>query len=331
MATTDQQFMQHALRIAARGVGQVAPNPSVGVVIVKNGNIIGRGNTARGGRPHAETIALNQTGEAANGATIYVTLEPCSHHGKTPPCAEAIIKAGIKKVVVACGDPNPLVAGKGLAMLREAGIEVVENICYEQARQVNEGFLSVIEKNRPFITLKFATSLDGKIATASGESKWITGEESRTKVHQLRANHDAIITGIGTVLADNPKLDCRIKGLEQNSPIRIVLDSNNQTPKDAAIRPASIITESKNLNKVVEKLAKDGITSLLVEAGRGVATSFLEHNLVDKIYWFRAPIIIGENGINAVSASIVPLVQLSRYKLIETQKLGLDILEIYES
>lgn len=322
--------MQHALRLAIRGVGQVAPNPSVGAVVVKNGNIIGIGNTARGGRPHAETIALAQTGELARGATMYVTLEPCSHHGKTSPCAEAIIAAGIKKVVVACGDSNPLVAGKGLSMLRQAGIEVVENICYEQARKLNEGFFSAIEKNRPFVALKLATSLDGKIATATGKSKWITGEESRTKAHQLRAKYDAILTGIGTILADNPKLDCRIKGLEQNSPIRIVLDSKGRTPQDAAVRPAKIITDSKNLPQVLQQLAKDGITRLLVEAGRGVATSFLEQNLVDRIYWFRAPLIIGENGLSAVGASNASLAQLSRYKLEGVVKLGADILEVYE-
>jgi len=322
--------MQHALRLAIRGVGQVAPNPSVGAVVVKNGNIIGIGNTARGGRPHAETIALAQTGELARGATMYVTLEPCSHHGKTSPCAEAIIAAGIKKVVVACGDSNPLVAGKGLSMLRQAGIEVVENICYEQARKLNEGFFSAIEKNRPFVALKLATSLDGKIATATGKSKWITGEESRTKAHQLRAKYDAILTGIGTILADNPKLDCRIKGLEQNSPIRIVLDSKGRTPQDAAVRPAKIITDSKNLPQVLQQLAKDGITRLLVEAGRGVATSFLEQNLVDRIYWFRAPLIIGENGLSAVGASNASLAQLSRYKLEVVVKLGADILEVYE-
>ena len=327
---SDQQYMQHALRLAAHGLGQVAPNPSVGAVIVKNGNIIGRGNTARGGRPHAETIALAQAGELAEGATMYVTLEPCSHYGKTPPCAEAIIKAGIKKVVVACSDSNPLVAGKGLAMLRDASIEVIENVCYEEARKLNEGFFSTIEKNRPFIALKLATSLDGKIATATGESKWITEEESRTKAHQLRAKYDAILTGIGTVLADNPKLDCRIKGLEQNSPMRIVLDSQGRTPPDAAINPAKIITESKNLSEILEQLAKAGITRLMVEAGRGVATSFLEQNLVDRIYWFRAPLIIGEDGINAASVGIVPLAQLSRYKLVDLQKLGADILEVYE-
>jgi len=343
--------MLHALRLAERGLGNVYPNPAVGAVIVKDGVVAGRGWTARGGRPHAETVALAQAGDSAKGATLYVTLEPCAHLGKTPPCTEAIIKSGIKHVVAACTDPNPLVAGKGFAQLRASGIEVTEKVCEAAALKLNEGFFSVIKRKRPFVALKLATSLDGKIAAASGESQWITSHASRSMGHHLRAQHDAILTGSGTVLHDNPQLTCRLPGREKDSPQRVVIDSHLKIPADARIFPAWLFTseaafkkykgrecvfavekEGSNLSlkKILEKLAEEGITRLLVEAGSGLSSAFIEQNLVNRIYWFRAPLVIGEKGMSAIKGNDLPLSALQRYMLQEVQEIGEDILEIYE-
>lgn len=347
-------YMLHALRLAERGLGNTWPNPSVGALIVKDGSIAGRGYTARGGRPHAETIALAEAGELARGATLYVTLEPCVHQGKTPPCAKAIIDAGIKHVVAACTDPNPLVAGKGFEQLRAAGITVTENVCKENAEQLNEGFFSVIKRKRPFVTLKLATSLDGKIATATGESKWITNGSSRRKAHWLRGAHDAIITGIGTVLADNPGLTCRLPGREADSPQRVIVDTNLGIPTKAAALPAWIFTSEKSrettkdfpggtkifpvasengflsLQAILETLAEQGITRLLVEAGSTLASAFTKHTFIDRIYWFRAPIVIGDKGLPALTGENMPLAELTRYVLRSAELLGNDVLEIYD-
>lgn len=348
--------MHHALRLAARGLGNTWPNPAVGAVVVKDGVVVGRGWTARGGRPHAETIALTEAGRDAQDAILYVTLEPCAHHGKTPPCTEAIIRAGIKRVVSACSDPNPLVAGKGYTQLRAAGIEVIEEVYEAEALRLNEGFFSVMKRKRPFVTLKVATSLDGKIATAKGESKWITGEASRKRGHYFRATHDAIITGIGTVDLDNPELTCRLPGRLADSPQRVVVDSQLKISPKSKIFPAWIFTSKKDpkskkalaekgarvftvprigknlaLDAILTTLAEEGITRLMVESGYGLTSAFIEQQLADRIYWFRAPLIVGEKGLSAIRGKDVSLAKVPHYRLCDVQQIGKDLLEIYES
>ena len=220
----DTHHMRHALTLAERALGRTAPNPAVGCVIVsRDGHVVGRGRTQDGGRPHAEAVALTQAGDAATGATAYVTLEPCAHHGQTPPCAEALANAGIARVVASVEDPDPRVKGKGFAMLRAAGVEVVTGLLEKETTELNAGFFLRITENRPLVTLKIAQSEDGKTARA-GDDKWITGEEARRFSHLLRAKHDAILIGVGTALADDPELTCRLPGLEKYSPLRVVLE-----------------------------------------------------------------------------------------------------------
>jgi diaminohydroxyphosphoribosylaminopyrimidine deaminase/5-amino-6-(5-phosphoribosylamino)uracil reductase len=324
-----ERYMKVALSLARRQLGRTHPNPSVGAVIVKNGQIIANGITANGGRPHAETMALNDAGENAKNADLYVTLEPCSHHGKTPPCINAIIRSGIKAVYISCRDPNPEVNGAGIEALKKAGIKVIENICHKEALEINRGFFSVIKKKRPYIALKIATSLDEKITNPKG--RWLTGEPARNYGHLLRARYDAILTGAGTVIADDPLLTCRLPGLERYSPVRIVMDRDNNIPKSSNIMKQqeiaqTIIMNDKTLDEVTRKLAKNGITRLLVEGGAKLTASFLESGMADRIYWFRAPIIVGENGLS-LSAS---LSKLANFKQIENIKLGEDNLEILE-
>ena len=294
-----QIFMQHAIRLASDQLGRTAPNPAVGCVIVKDEHIIGTGATARGGRPHAETIALGVAGEKAKGATAYVTLEPCSHQGETGPCANALIKAGVAHVVIANQDPNPKVAGNGIKMLKEVGIEVMGGIAAEEATLLHEGFFRTQLHQRPLVTLKIASSLDSKIATASGHSQWITGPEARAYGHALRANHDAIATGIGTVLADNPSLTCRLAGREEDSPKRYVFDRQNRLPENAALHPCEVLAHD-SIEDALNDLAQQGITRLMVEAGPTLNTAFLKSGLVDWLYWFRAPITIGADGRDAI-------------------------------
>lgn len=350
--------MRTALQLARRHLGQVWPNPSVGVVIVSDGRVVAHGVTARGGRPHAETEALAMAGTHARGATLYVTLEPCSHHGKTPPCTDAIISAGIARVVIACRDPNPQVNGKGIAQLRQAGIEIIEGISGREAIEINRGFFSLIEKKRPFISLKLATSLDGKIATRTGDSRWITNEASRRYGHLLRSRYDAIATGIGTVLADDPLLTCRLPGLEDRSPVRIVFDSQKRLPatsqlaKTANSVPVWVISHKAtggnagagitllqadpgadgiDLAKTVKLLAEQGITRLLVEAGGKLSSAFLQSGLVDRMYWFRAPLMIGNDGAAAIEHGLSPVLDdLARWRIIEQISLQSDTLSILE-
>ncbi len=319
--------MRVALSLAQRQLGQTHPNPNVGAILVKDNQIIAQGITANGGRPHAETIAIENAGSLAQAATLYVTLEPCSHHGKTPPCADAIIAAGIKTVVISCRDKNPQVSGNGISALKNAGIEVIENICEKEGLEVNQGFFSVIEKKRPYIALKIATSLDGKITSPT--QRWLTGETARNYGHLLRSQYDAILTGSGTVIADNPQLTCRLAGLEHRSPIRIILDRNNRIPKMAKILcdgHESWIMNNESLEETLTEITKRGITSILIEAGAKLSTAFLENGLVDKIYWFRAPITIGEEGLSVANA----LSKLANFKQIDHIKLENDDLDIYE-
>ncbi|MEZ5692086.1 MAG: bifunctional diaminohydroxyphosphoribosylaminopyrimidine deaminase/5-amino-6-(5-phosphoribosylamino)uracil reductase RibD [Rickettsiales bacterium] len=321
-----ERYMRVALRLARGQAGRTYPNPNVGAVIVKNNQIIAHGVTADGGRPHAETIAIKEAGKEVIGASLYVTLEPCSHHGKTPPCAEAIIKAGIKEVVISCRDKNPQVSGGGVKMLKDVGIEVVEGICEAEGQEIVRGFFSVIEKKRPFIALKIATSLDGKITHPAG--RWITGKAARDYGHLLRARYDAILTGSGTVIVDDPLLTCRLAGLEHHSPLRVILDRGKRVPKSAKLlndgKESWVI--SRELPEAIAEITERGITSILVEAGAKLSTAFLASGMVDVVYWFRAPIIIGDGGLSAME----PLSALVKFKEIEHIKLGSDSLDILE-
>lgn len=328
------RFMLAALELARLNLGQTWPNPSVGAVLVQNEEILGSGKTGRGGRPHAETEALRNAGERAVGATLYVTLEPCAHHGKTPPCAEAIIAAGIRRCVIACRDPNPLVNGKGIAMLKNAGIEVIENIRAEEAREVNRGFFSVIEKKRPFIALKIATSADEKITTGSSE-RWITGDAARRYGHLMRSEHDAILTGIGTVLADDPELTCRLPGLEDRSPVRVVLDRHHRFPETSKLaktkdNPPVWVLDSPSVEAAVSALTEKGITRLLVEGGQKITSAFLKSGMVDRLYWFHADIKIGEKGLSALENGLPALSQLAKTHVSRHTQLPPDHLTIIE-
>ncbi len=315
-----EKYMCQALDLAEKGRGFVNPNPMVGAVIVKNGKIIGEGYHTVYGRRHAEVEALKSAIESVAGATIYVTLEPCSHYGKTPPCAEALIKSKLKTVVIAMLDPNPLVSGSGVAMLEEAGIEVIVGIEEEKARQLNEIFIQYITTQQPYVLLKTAMTLDGKIATQTGDSRWVSGEVSRQKVHQLRHNLMGIMVGINTVLQDNPSLDCRLGGMVRQ-PIKIIVDSLLRTPLNAKFwennsnvimattektskelrfkyeeNGAEIIVAGKervDLKLLIQKIGKWGIDSILLEGGATLNASALQANIVDEVWTFVAPKIVG--------------------------------------
>jgi len=333
----DLRYMQLALTLGRRGQGRTWPNPAVGAVVVKDGVIIGRGWTQPGGRPHAEPVALAQAGAAAKGATLYVTLEPCSHFGKSPPCADAIVAAGIARVVAAVEDPNPEVAGQGHARLRAAGIKVEVGLCAEEAARDHAGHFRRIRDKRPHVVLKLAVSPDGKIAADGHKTVAVTGERVRSRVHLLRAQCDAILVGIGTVKADDPELTCRLPGMAKRSPVRVVLDralrisgnsklvhSARTTPlwvmtSDIAEAPAAMALGAAgaqvlrvpavtmpvpglDLPAVLHSLAEKGITKLMVEGGAKVASSFVSAGLVDEVWLFQGPNEIGEGGVNALDA-----------------------------
>jgi len=360
----DPHHMRHALLLAQRSLGLTAPNPAVGCVIVsREGILLGRGRTAKGGRPHAEILALAEAGEGARGATAYVTLEPCSHTGQTPPCAEALIAAGIAKVVVAVGDPDPRVNGRGLVLLRAAGIVVIEGVCQKEAADLNAGFFLKVQHNRPLVTLKIAQSLDGRSATATGESQWITGEPARAYGHLLRAHHDAILVGSGTAGADDPMLTCRLPGLEARSPLRVVLDSRlklspwSKLAQTAQTLPTLVFTADGSdnpnagalaacgvdivalardaigrprLDEVLATLAGRGITRLLVEGGASVHASFLDHGFADRLEVFSAPMMLGGSGRPAVETlSVLSLAEAPRFKMTGRRSLGADLLVSY--
>lgn len=352
----DIAYMRKALALARKGLGQVWPNPSVGCALVKGNDIIAQARTGNGGRPHAETIALDKAGTQAKGATAYVTLEPCRHEGETPSCAEALIKAGVKKVVVACTDPDPRTSGHSIAHMISSGIEVIAGVCEEEAAALNRGFFLRTLENRPLVSLKCATSLDGKMAMQNGESKWITGETARAHVHRLRAGYDAVLTGIGTVLHDDPQLTVRIKG-HHNSPLRIVLDPESKLPPSAAILPKQkedpptwVISRHSNpgltdlkgvrhfefdtydIGGVLGLLAEQGLTRLLVEAGPRVLGAFISSGYWDDLYWYRAPRLLGPltRGVSD-AVNIDSLEKAIRLKPVKTQRLGEDLLEIYQN
>ncbi|CAN5141930.1 bifunctional diaminohydroxyphosphoribosylaminopyrimidine deaminase/5-amino-6-(5-phosphoribosylamino)uracil reductase RibD [soil metagenome] len=356
-------MMRAALALARRSLGRTWPNPAVGCVLVKDGLIVGRGRTRDGGRPHAEADALAQAGEVARGATAYVTLEPCSHFGKSPPCADALIKAGVAKVVSALEDPFPEVNGQGHARLRAAGIAVEVGEGAKEAAEINAGFLLRVREGRPLFHLKMATSLDGRIATASGESKWITGEAARAAGQQLRATHDAILVGANTVAADDPELTCRLPGLEGYSPVRIVLDSKarmssgsklalsaNRTPvwllctRDA---PASareslqakgveVIEVASNEQGRVDApaaakaLGERRLTRVLIEGGGEVASTFLRASLVDRVSAYRAGLLLGADSRSAVAPlGLQKLCFAPRFALVSSRAVGGDMLETW--
>lgn len=318
--------MEKAIALAERARGDTSPNPLVGAVVVKDGAIVGEGWHKKAGLPHAEVVALDAAGERSSGATLFVTLEPCCHEGKTPPCTKRIIGAGIKRVVAAMKDPFPLVAGKGFEELRRAGIEVSYGLCEKKARRMNEVFLTYVETGRPFVTMKAAVSADGKIATKTGSSRWITCTASRDYVHGQRGFHDAVMTGVETVLSDNPSLTCRLPGKKQRVKPRIVLDSRGRTPIDARVLEAPpgqktiiaaterILPEKKaalekagaevivvntdgdgrvDLVHLMEILGKREICSVFVEGGGRVNAAALKAGIVDKLLLFIAPKIIG--------------------------------------
>jgi diaminohydroxyphosphoribosylaminopyrimidine deaminase/5-amino-6-(5-phosphoribosylamino)uracil reductase len=361
-ADRDMRFMSLALSLGRRGLGNVWPNPAVGCVIVQDDRIVGRGWTQPGGRPHAEAVALAQAGAAARGATVYVTLEPCAHHGKTAPCAEALIAAGVARVVVALGDPDTRVAGQGLDKLRAAGIEVIEGVGFCEASLDQRGFLSRINSGRPMLTLKLATSLDGRIATASGESQWITGPSARRQGHGLRATHDGVLVGAGTAREDDPTLTVRDLGV-QRQPVRVVASRNLDLPvpsrltqsvdqgpvwtlhgapapeaRKEVLRGAGVrLLESPlggdgNLDPVamLETLGREGLTRVYCEGGGAIAAALLGAGLVDDLVLFQAGVALGAEGRPALGAmGIAALAEAERFALVSTRQIGTDCLSVW--
>lgn len=348
--------MKRALELALKGEGRTSPNPLVGAVIVKDGIIVGEGYHKQAGGPHAEIMALEQAGIKARGANLYVTLEPCNHYGKTPPCTEAIIRGGLKNVYIATLDPNPLVSGKGLNRLKQAGINVYTGLLEKEAQKANEIFLKYIQSKMPFVAIKSACSLDGKIATYQGESQWITSEKSRNFGHKLRNIYDAIMVGIGTAKTDNPRLNCRIPG--GRDPLRIIVDSKLSISPEARVftNPSSAKTiiatttqadsarfkefkdkgeilvvnegEQVDLNKLFKLLASRGISSILVEGGGALAGSLLQNELVDKLYLFLAPLLIGgKEAPGLIGGKGFPyLKDTAKLKNLEFQRIAEDLL-----
>lgn len=363
-APDDERFMAEAIRLSLTNLGHTSTNPSVGCLIVKDGEIVGRGVTARGGRPHAEPQALADAGERARGATAYVTLEPCSHHGKTPPCAEALIAAGVARVVVSVTDPDERVSGRGLKMLEDAGIEVSTGVLEREGRRALAGYLTRQTKDRPYVILKLAVSRDGMIGRKGGGQVAITGPLAREEVQRLRVETDAILVGIGTALADDPLLTVRLQGLEDRSPTRIVLDRNLDLPLTSklvstarevplivvcnagseraddsgaamalAARRAGLeekgveILEAGDLGSLLFALASRGISSLLVEGGARVASDFLAADLVDEIRLYEGAMEIGSEGV----ASPLRLANIPQhFHLLRSRNVGSDRVDIFE-
>ncbi|MDJ0824262.1 MAG: bifunctional diaminohydroxyphosphoribosylaminopyrimidine deaminase/5-amino-6-(5-phosphoribosylamino)uracil reductase RibD [Rhodobacter sp.] len=355
--------MAHALALAARGLGQVWPNPAVGCVIVAEGRVVGRGWTQPGGRPHAETVALAQAGEAARGATAYVTLEPCAHQGRTPPCADALIASGVARLVVAHQDPDPRVNGAGLTRLRAAGIEVTEGVGADAAKRLQRGFLTRVRLSRPLVTLKLAGSFDGRIATATGESRWITGPEARRAVHALRARHDAVLVGSGTARADDPTLTVRGLGVARQ-PVRIVWSRRLDLPLEGALAAGAAeapvwlchgfdadpaarrawADRGARLFEVatgaagqidpaaaLQALGAAGLTRVLCEGGGALAAALLSAGLVDELVGFTAGLALGAEGRPSLGAlGIDRLDEAPRFQLVETRPVGADVMHRWD-
>jgi diaminohydroxyphosphoribosylaminopyrimidine deaminase/5-amino-6-(5-phosphoribosylamino)uracil reductase len=319
--SNDPRFMAAAVALAERGRGRTAPNPNVGCVIVQGDRVVGRGWTQPGGRPHAEAVALAMAGDAARGATAYVTLEPCAHESpRGPACSDLLIEAGVAQVVIALGDPDPRTDGQGIARLRAAGIEVADGVMIDAARRSMAGFLARRAFGRPQVTLKLATSLDGCIARADGESKWITGDGARAHAHLERARHEAILVGRGTADSDRPTLDVRLGGLESRGPRRLLLSrqSHDRDDFDRIGSPAAIA-------------GLENVDHLLVEGGAGAASAFLAEDLVDRLLLYRAPILIGGGRPALGDIGLAHLAAAhGRWRLHDARMLGIDRLEIYE-
>lgn len=362
LGAEDSRHMLTALTLAKRTLGQVWPNPAVGCVIVNQGDVVGRGWTGKGGRPHAEPQALSAAGALAAGATLYASLEPCCHFGRTAPCVDAIIGAGVVRVVVAVRDPDPRVSGLGITHLREAGIDVSVGVRADEAAELNAGFFMRCEKRRPLFTLKMATSLDGRIATRGGESKWITGELARRVAHRLRSSHDAVLVGSETALADDPDLGCRLPGMECRSPVRIVIDGRlrlrpeSRLVKTAARTPTWAVTRADadpgsrealsrqgvdllllepedgiglNPIEIAFALGEKGLTRVLIEGGGRIAASFLAAGLVDRLAWFHGPRILGGDAVPAAAAIGEEVLERApRFQRTDMAELGDDVLEL---
>ncbi len=355
----DLAHMRSALALARRGLGTTWPNPSVGCVITKDDRVLGRAVTASGGRPHAESLALEMAGPAARGATVYVTLEPCCHWGRTPPCTDALIAAGVARVVVAIRDPDKRVDSQGIARLRAAGITVEEGVLQAEAQAVLAGFTHRILAGRPLVTLKLASTLDGRIATRSGESQWITATPARRMTHALRGRHDAVMVGVGTVLADDPDLTCRIPGFRERPMVRVIADSHLRTSLTARIAVTAAKTPTWFLHRKgtdatrqtaftelgatliplagdgvgvdltagLQALGAAGLTRLLVEGGGQLAAALLRADLVDEMAWFHAPAIMGGDGWPAVQAfGVAQLAAMPRFTRLRSTPLGDDML-----
>ncbi len=358
--------MRAALALARRGLGVVWPNPAVGCVLVRDARVVGRGWTQPGGRPHAETEALGRAGDKATGATAYISLEPCAHHGETLPCADALVAAGIARAVIPLSDPDPRTDGDGIRRLMAAGIDTDVGTCKAEAAELNAGFIRRVRDGRPQVTLKLATSLDGRIATRSGQSQWVTGEVARGMAHGLRASHDAVLVGTGTAVHDDPELTCRLPGLFDRSPVRVVVDRRLRLPlthrlvSGAREVPTWLVTfpprsgdarerrqayracgvelievapdadGNEALAATLQALGARGITRLLVEGGGHIAAALLALGLVDALVWFHAPRVIGGDGIPAAAGfGVDRVVNAPEFSLVSTQRVGNDIMEYY--
>jgi diaminohydroxyphosphoribosylaminopyrimidine deaminase/5-amino-6-(5-phosphoribosylamino)uracil reductase len=355
----DAAWMDRALLVAEAGLGLTSPNPAVGAVLVRDGRVVGEGAHLRAGTPHAEALALQAAGEEARGAEAYVTLEPCSHHGRTPPCAEALVAAGVRRVVAAGSDPNPRVRGQGLARLRDAGIEVAVGVREAEARALNRGFFSVHLRGRPHVTLKTAMTLDGKIVAADGQSRWITGEAARAEAHRLRFLADAVMVGIGTALADDPRLTVRATGLPAKEPLRVVVDSRLRLPPEAALRtagdPGRVVVACAGAAagpradalrargaRVVEAGEAGGrvdlarlllilggldVLSVLVEGGAELAAGLLDAGLVDRVAVFVAPRLLGGRAVpGPIGGPGRPLKEAVTLGAVTARAIGPDLL-----
>ena len=357
----DLKFMSMALALGRRGLGRTWPNPSVGCVIVAGGRVVGRGRTGDGGRPHAEVLALQQAGSLARGATAYVTLEPCSHFGKTPPCTEALINAGIVRVVGALDDQDPRVNGTGFEQLRKAGIEVVTGLGQKDAAEDHQGFVNRLTKKRPFLTLKMATSFDGRIGTASGQSQWITAPQARNLVHAMRARHDAVMVGGETARKDNPSLTVRGLGIRHET-VRIIVSRKLDLPPDSLLAQSAqsaplwlchgpdapqervkiwsdlgakliscrIKSQMIDISDMMEQLTENGLTRVFCEGGGALAASLIESDSVDELIGFNAGLLIGAEGQPAIGAlGVQDLSKAPRFALSDVKKIGPDIMHIW--
>lgn len=318
--TDDVRWMAAAIGLSQRGRGRTAPNPCVGAIVVREGRVIGRGWTMPGGRPHAEAMALHQAGDAARGATLYTSLEPCAHvSARGPTCTASIIEAGIARVVIALRDPDPRTDGRGIAALNAAGIEVATRVGADEAARAMQGFLTRQRLGRAHVTLKLATSLDGRIALTTGESQWITGDAARAHGHLERARHDAILVGRGTLETDAPRLDVRLPGLEDRAPMRLLLTHGAASDGWSAVASPKIA------------VAQAGVDHLMVEGGAGAASAFLSADLVDRLLLYRAPIVIGEGRAALGDIGLTSLADAhGRWRLVDTRMLGSDRCEVYE-